>query len=188
MSEPMRASWTQEAFFAWDGHSDARYEFDGVQPVAMVGGTLRHARIIGNLHFALRRRLIDGPCSFPGPDAGLMTINRAVRYPDALVACGPTDDDANTVSNAVVVFEVLSPGSGRTDRIEKVREYAAVPSIRRYVILEYRSAALTMLEHASTDEPWRTTTLLAGDVLHMPEINISVPVAEFYDRVEFASI
>jgi hypothetical protein len=34
----------------------------------------------------------------------------------------------------VIIFEVISGDSGRRDRIEKVREYAAVPSIRRYVI------------------------------------------------------
>ena len=41
-----------------------------------------------------------------------------------------------------MVFEVLSPSSGQTDRIVKVREYASVPTVRRYVILEYTSAGL----------------------------------------------
>ncbi len=39
----------------------------------------------------------------------------------------------------IVVFEVLSPTSGRTDRIIKLREYQAVASIKRYVILDYGS-------------------------------------------------
>lgn len=33
---------------------------------------------------------------------------------------------------ALVVFEILGPISGRTDRTDKLREYAAVPSILRY--------------------------------------------------------
>ena len=65
--------------------------------------------------------------------------------------------------------------------------YAAVPSIRRYVIMEYRSIALTVLDHASVHEPWRTATLIAGDMLDMPEIGVSVPVEELYVGIEFSA-
>ncbi len=84
------------------------------------------------------------------------------------------------VPGVVVVFEVLSPSSGRIDRIEKLLEYRTVPSIRRYVILEHSSAAMTVYARANGDDPWTTTALTGGDVLSMPEIGIGVPVAEFY--------
>jgi Uma2 family endonuclease len=84
-----------------------------------------------------------------------------------------------------VVFEVLSPTSGRTDRIVKVRECAAVASVRRYVILESTSAGLQVFERTDADEPWRALALTADDVLHMPEIGIEVPVGEFYEDVIF---
>jgi Uma2 family endonuclease len=88
------------------------------------------------------------------------------------------------VEGVVVVFEVLSPTSGRTDRIVKVREYRAVPSILRYVILEYTSVGLTVLERATGDEPWRATALTAEDTLGMSEIGIEVPVAELYENAD----
>ena len=62
------------------------------------------------------------------------------------------------------------------DRIVKVREYAAVPSIRRYVILESTSVGLTVLERAAPDQVWQTTVLTNDDTLRMPEINIDIPV------------
>ena len=43
------------------------------------------------------------------------------------------------IRDAVVVFEVISPGTSRTDRIDKLREYQATASIQRYVILEQDS-------------------------------------------------
>ena len=46
------------------------------------------------------------------------------------------------VPEAVAVFEVLSPASGRNDRIDKLREYQAVSSIRHYIIMEFASVAL----------------------------------------------
>jgi len=84
-----------------------------------------------------------------------------------------------------VVFEVLSAASGRVDRILKVREYAAVPSIRRYVILESTGVGVTVMERSKPDEAWRTTVLTGDDMLRLPEIDIEIPVAECYEDLTF---
>jgi Uma2 family endonuclease len=175
---------TREEFLDWAAVQDQRYEFDGFQPVAMTRGTLDHSQIAQNIYFALRLRLRHGRCRVLGPDAGVSTIGDAVRYPDALVTCtgGPGAD--RVVPGVVVVFEVLSPTSGRTDRIEKLREYLAVPSIRRYLILEHTSVGLTEYVRRGSADPWTATALTDGDVLRMPEIGIEVPVREFYDGAD----
>jgi Uma2 family endonuclease len=185
MSAPLRRSWTQDAFFTWAASQEGRYEFDGFQPVAMTGGTINHAIIIQNVHAALRGRLQGSLCRALGPDAGVATTGTAIRYPDALVTCAKLDGEALTVPGVVVVFEVLSSNTSRTDRIIKVREYAAVASIRRYVILESTSVGLTVLERHGPDEAWRVMTLTTDDILRMPEIDTEIPVAEFYDGVSF---
>ena len=185
MNLPLRRPWTQEQFFAWAEAQAARYEFDGNQPVAMTGGNAGHSLITRNLHRALDGRLRRGSCRPLGPDAGVETIGKAVRYPDALVTCSPFELTARTIPGVIVVFEVLSPTSGRIDRIVKVREYAAVPSICRYVILESTGVGLTVLERETTDEAWRTSVLTNEDVLRMPEIGIEIPVAEFYEDITF---
>jgi Uma2 family endonuclease len=120
-----------------------------------------------------------------GPDAGVATVGAAVRYPDALVRCSPLDLVLRTVPGVVVVFEVLSVNTSRTDRIVKLREYAAVASIRRYVILESTSIGLTVMERDAPDEVWRVTTLTNDDILRMPEIGIEMPVGELYAGVSF---
>jgi Uma2 family endonuclease len=172
MNAPLRKSWTQEEFFSWAEAQDTRYEFDGSEPVAMTGGNTA--------------RLRGGPCEPLGPDAGVATVHKAVRYPDGLVTCSEVKGDAKVVPGVVAVFEVVSPGSGRMDRIVKVREYAGVPSIRRYVILESSSAGLTVFERSGADDVWRATTLTRDDVLHMPEIGIEIPIGEFYENMTFA--
>ena len=178
---------TREQFFVWAQADGGRWGFDGFEPVAMTGGTVNHSLIGGNLHAALRGRLRGTACRPLGPDAGLATIGDTVRYPDALVTCSAVRGDAHLVPGVVVVFEVLSPTSGRFDRIVKLREYRAVPSIRRYVILEHAGIGLTVLTRANANEDWTATALTEEDTLRMPEIAAEIPVTEFYEGVELAT-
>jgi Uma2 family endonuclease len=187
MNAPFLKPWTQQQFFAWAGHQEGRYEFDGFRPVAMNGGTADHGLITQNVIAALRARLRGGGCRPMGPDNGIETLGAAVRYPDAFVTCSMFDGSALLIPGPVVVFEVLSPTSGRTDRIVKVREYAAIPSVMRYVMLEFTSAGLQVLERTNAGEPWRATALTGEDTLRMPEIGIEVPVSEFYEDIDFGS-
>jgi len=175
---------TREEFLDWAATQSVRHEFDGFQPVAMTGGTLDHSQISQNIYAALRSRLRGTNCRPLGPDAGVATIGDAVRYPDALVTCTKALGTDRLVPGVVVVFEILSPTSGRTDRIDKLREYHAVTSIRRYVILEHTSIGLSVHARERVDELWTTTALTDGDVLRMPEIGIEVPVAEFYEGTD----
>jgi Uma2 family endonuclease len=188
MTIALRKTWTQAQFFPWAEAQDERYEFDGVQPVAMTGGTVNHNRVMWGLHRALDNRLPRGgrgACEPLGPDAGVETVNKAVRYPDALVTCSKVQGNDRLVPDVVAVFEVLSPRSGRIDRIVKLGEYAAVPSIRQYVILESARIDLTVFEREGPDEAWRTTDLTNGDTLRMPEIGIEIPVADIYEGITF---
>jgi len=184
MSMALRQSWTREQFFAWAEAQEGRYEFDGFQPVAMVGGTINHNQIAQNIYAALRPRLRGTGCRVLGPDAGVATIGQTVRYPDALVTCTPVSGTSRLVVPATV-FEVLSESSGRTDRVTKVREYAAIPSLRRYVIVEAVNPGLLVLERTDGVEHWTARPLAAEDTLVMPEIGIEIPVAEFYEDVAF---
>ena len=175
---------TRGQFFEWAQAQNGRYEFDGFQPVPTQGGSINHSQTCHNIYFALRTRLQGSACRPLGPDAGVATVGDAVRYPDALVACTKAPGADYVVPGAVVVLEVLSPASGRVDRIEKLREHRAVPSIRRYVILEHLGAGLTVFERADGDGDWTAAALTAGDVLRMPEVGIEIPVAEFYEDVD----
>jgi Uma2 family endonuclease len=185
MNAPLRKPWTQDEFFSWAERQETRYEFDGLQPVAMTGGDAGHSRVMRGLHRALDRHLGGSPCEPLGPEAGLETVNHAVRYPDALVTCSKFDNRTRRIPGAVVVFEVISPSTSRTDRIVKVREYAAIPSIRQYVILESTSIDLTVLERSTPDQNWQTTVLTRDDILRMPEIGIEISVSEIYKGIEF---
>lgn len=181
MSIALRRPMTLPEFLAWEERQEPRFEFDGFAPVAMTGGTDAHQAIGDNLVSLLRERLRGSACRVRGPTLKIEVMGR-IRYPDAFVYCTPAPRDATVIRDPVVVFEVLSPSTSRTDRIEKLREYQATASILRYVILEQDSiAAMVFARH---DGAWLARPLVGGDVLEMPEIGVELPLAEIYDGVE----
>jgi Uma2 family endonuclease len=185
MSTALRSPMTLEQFLDWEEGKELRYEFDGWQPMAMTGGTDRHEAIGGNLRALLQDRLRGKPCRARGPTLKVEVMGR-IRYPDAFVYCNPVPPGETVIRDPVVVFEVLSPGTSRTDRIEKLREYQATPSIQRYVILEQDSIAAMVFTRRG--EGWDVRPLTAGDVLAMPEIEVEVPLADIYADVALPEI
>ncbi len=185
MNVALRKPWTHDQFFAWAETQNGRYEFDGFRPVAMTGGTGAHGRISRNLITQLSTRLRGSPCEPTGSDGpGVATINNRIRYPEAVVTCTRFSDRDRLIPNPVAVFEVLSDSTRHIDLTFKLLEYTAVSTIKRYVLIEQTAIAVTV--HArKANEPWTTIVLLAGTILHLPEIGIEIPVSEIYEGVEF---
>jgi Uma2 family endonuclease len=168
---------TLTEFLAWEEQQELRYEFDGLQPVAMTGGTNAHETIGGTLRALLYQRLQGKPCRVLGPTMKIEVVGR-IRYPDAFVHCKPIPRSEQVILEPVVVFEVVSASTSHIDRIVKLREYQATPSIQRYVILEQDSIAATI--HTRQGAEWTARALIEGDTLAMPEIGIEMALAEIY--------
>jgi len=184
MNIALRRSMSLAEFLVWEAQQEIRYEFDGFEPVAMTGGTYAHDRITFHLQRALNARLAGTPFQPAGPNVKILTPGKA-RYPDGLVTCSPIRPDATVIDNPVVVFEVVSEDTARTDRIEKLREYQAVSSIRRYVILEQKTIGATVFERHG--ENWTACAITEEDTLRMPEIAIEIPLTELYESLDFAA-
>jgi Uma2 family endonuclease len=182
MTAALRKPMTLAEFLEWEERQELRYEFDGFQATAMTGGTAAHAFIQRNLAISIGGRLRGQRCQFVGSELKVQAAG-SIRYPDGFVVCGPVARDAKLVREPVVIFEVLSESTGRTDMIVKNREYAATPSVKRYVILSQNEVGGTMFERIGDD--WVGHLLAADAVLGMPEIGVEVPLAEFYEGIDF---
>jgi Uma2 family endonuclease len=174
---------TLAEFLAWEERQELRYEFDGFQPVAMTGGTAAHAVLQQNLAVSVGGRLRGTLCRMYGSDLKIEAAG-SIRYPDAFVVCTPVAASAMVVRDPVVILEVLSPGTAGTDRIVKNREYAATPSVRRYVMLEQDRVAATVF--ARQEAGWVGHLVVEGETLHLPEIGLELPLAELYEGVDLA--
>jgi len=183
MNLAVRKPMSLAEFLEWEERQELRYEFDGVEPSAMTGGSLRHAAIQRNLAMALGNRLRGKPCQFFGSDLKIQAAENSSRYPDGIVLCSDLDPSLKIVRNPVVIFEVLSPSTAAKDRIVKAREYQATPSVKRYVMLEQDRIGATV--HVRAQDGWSVLVLKDDDALDMPEIGLAIPLAEFYEGLAF---
>jgi Uma2 family endonuclease len=175
---------TLAQFLDWESAQPLRYEFDGISVIAMTGATEAHALMQANLAIAVGGRLRGKPCRFVGSDLKIQTTNR-IRYPDGFVICSPFERNRTVVADPVVIFEILSASTSQIDLIVKNEEYAAIPSVRRYIILAQDSIGGLAFERIEND--WVGHLLDETSILEMPEIGISVPVLELYDGVALAT-
>lgn len=144
-------------------------------------GTAAHARICRNLGYELTARLRGGPCE-AFMEGLRIEVAGSLRYPDAIVVCGSTDNASMIAENPVVVFEVLSPSAASTDVIVKNVEYRATPSIERYVMLSQDRIAANIYQRQGKDWIGMLVTEIDA-VLDMPEIGIRVPLLSLYHGV-----
>jgi Uma2 family endonuclease len=183
MNVALRNRMSLADFLDWEERQELRYEFDGFQAYAMVGGTAAHSTIQRNLLTALTIRLRGKPCQAHGSELKIAAAG-SIRYPDAFVVCTPVAPKAQVVADPVVIFEVLSETTARVDHVTKNAEYRATASVQRYVMLEQDSQAATVF--AREGDRW-VGSLLTGDaMLAMPEIGIEVPLAELYDGLDLS--
>jgi Uma2 family endonuclease len=171
-----------EAFLAWEERQELRWEFDGFEPVAMTGGTSEHSAIQRNVLIAVGGRLRGKPCQVYTADLKI-AVAGSIRYPDAFVVCSPLPRGTRVVTDPVIVFEVLSPSTASTDIGVKNQEYRDTPSVRRYVILSQDDRRATVFAREGGD--WIGRIVAGEAVLDMPEIGVSVPLADLYEGVSF---
>jgi Uma2 family endonuclease len=169
-------------FLAWEERQEFKYEFDGVAPVAMVGVTVARSEIQRNILVALGTRLRGKSCRPHGSELKIQVVGR-IRYPDAFVTCTPRANAETIITDPVVIFEIISNESDHRDRITKNEEYRRTPSVQRYVMLEQDEPAAMVF--AREGERWVGTLHTSDAILAMPEIGIEIPLAEFYDGLDF---
>jgi Uma2 family endonuclease len=179
------APMTVAEFLAWEENQELRWEFDGFAAVAMTGGTEAHELIRNNLVAALNTRLRGTPCRAYGSNLKIRVADR-IRYPDAFVVCSPVAPRATVRDDPVVVFEVLSPGTARADRVEKMHEYWETPSILRYVLLE--QDAVSAMAFVRDGAGWSGRVLWSGDTVALPEIGIELTLDELYEGLDPAAL
>jgi Uma2 family endonuclease len=176
--EPLARPMTIDEFLAWEREQEGVWEFDGVQPVAMVGGTFAHALVVDRLTVLLRER-VRPPCVPFGGNIKVPTLGgKRARVPDAFVQCSPFERGGD-LATPTVVFEVLSESTRAADRGPKAMEYQGVESVQAIVLLAQDEPEATVLRRSAG---WAEEVLRGRDaVLALPEIGIEVPLAALYD-------
>jgi Uma2 family endonuclease len=124
-------------YVALEEKSELRHEFENGEVFAMAGGTPEHAAIVSAIHLAVGSQL-KGGCRAFVENLRVRTPSGKVAYPDVFVVCGPLardPEDDSTVTNPLVIVEVLSETTEAYDRGKKFAHYRSCPSLVEYVLV-----------------------------------------------------
>ena len=100
------------------------------------------------------------------------------------MTCSPVRGSDRLIPNPVVVFEVVSSGNAADDRPGNMLDCHAVPSIKRYVLIEQTRPVIISFTRQG-NESRSETSLMPGGILSMPEIDIEILVVQIFAGVSF---
>lgn len=114
--------------------------------LAMSGGSRKHSRVAARLIIELGSLLADRPCEVHTSDQRIRVLATGLSaYPDVTVVCGHVEtdpDDEETITNPVLLVEVLSKSTERHDREVKADHYRKIPSLREYLLVSQKEASI----------------------------------------------
>ena len=152
----------------------------------IAGGSTVHARLTTSLASALERAFADLPCVPTSSDQAIWIDEDTTYFPDVSVTCPPlvhAERPRHALTNPVLVGEVLSPSTADWDLGGKFRGYRGITSLRHYLTVEQTHQSVTHFERQD-DGSWRMTVHGPGDVVHLRDHDVRVPVDAIYARVE----
>ena len=174
----------KSAFLAWIEGREGRYELAGGQVVMMTGSTIGHQFIVANVFRILVNRLDRNSwlvLTDPGVDVGPKTV----RYPDLVVLRPGAKVRDMTVETPVLVVEVLSPSTTKTDFGDKAVEYLQLPSVAAYLILAQDEVKGWVYVRNSPQLPGPEPVEGREATIHIPALDVALSLADIYDGIEF---
>ena len=133
---PVRQATSFDEFLEFEIHSQERHEFVDGNLFVMPGGTDRHNGIALNLVMSLRPTTLKQGCQLYANDVLIRTPGDTGYHPDVFITCDSSEDTPRVKRRPNTIIEVLSEGSEKFDRTEKLRNYRTIPSLELYVLLE----------------------------------------------------
>lgn len=202
MAQPNRQYLTVEEYLWEEQRAEVKHDYYNGRAYNMAGGSPEHSRIAVNITAELRVALRDRGCQIFNSDLKVAVPGNErfkgrkrqqddefVTYPDASVVCGQLEfykDDRQTITNPLLLFEVLSPSTRNYDRSTKLEQYRKIPDLIAYVMVDservwvelyYRSGANSW----QVDEPLEDLEA----VLRIEPLNIAIPLNLLYEGIEF---
>jgi len=169
-------------YLAEEAKSLEKHEYLRGDVWAMAGGTPEHGRLAMSVGAALRDALKGKPCVVYSSDVRIrIQATDRSTYPDLSVVCGKeqrASDDDEAIINPVVIVEVLSPTTERSDRGEKFAHYQRLPSLQEYVLVSQDTARIEVFHRQG--EAWLLTIHQAGATVDLTALGVRFQVDEVY--------
>jgi len=177
--------YSEDDYFAVEVSSPIKHELYAGEIFAMAGASVAHNQIVSNIVTALQTALRDKGCRVFPSDLRVRTPAGLYTYPDVSVICGAVElvpGRPDTVTNPIVVVEVLSEATRDYDRGEKFDLYATLGSLREYLLIEQSCVAVERRSRPADD--WATTVhTQLHEVLALAPPALTLALADVYRDV-----
>lgn len=135
-----------DEFLAWNPGGHETWQLVGGVPVAMAPASTVHGKLLGRLAQAVENHLDaqNSTCSLviePGVVPHLLASHN-YRVPDLAVTCAEIEARQPTLTDPVLVAEILSP-SNQSETWDNVLAYATIPTVQEILVLRWSSWAPT---------------------------------------------
>jgi Uma2 family endonuclease len=186
-SEPVPM--TEEAYLEFEAASDTKHEFSRSYVRAMTGGSVCHGVITVNISTQFNLQWAERDCAVLSPDTRVHIAGmQSYRYPDVTVFCGApayVPGRVDTITNPVVLVEVLSPSTALLDRNEKLAEYTSILSLQMYLLVSQDQIKVeTFMRHSAGQWIYQNLNNL-DDHLHVPSPDCTLALSKIYHKVNW---
>lgn len=181
--------YTPQEYLELEINSEERHEYLDGEIVPMVGGMPNHNRIVLNfgaaLNFALKRQPYD---VFVTDQRLWIPQKRIYTYPDVMVVQGELqlqEGRKDTITNPVIIAEVLSNSTEAYDRSKKFAAYRTIPTFQEYLLIDQYS--MHVERYYKTDPNQWIFSEYDGEeiILALKTVSFEISLADLYDKVDF---
>ena len=164
---------TIEEYLAGELIAETKHEYIDGYVYAMAGVKLNHERIAGNLASEFRQHLKKMPCDVVSSDFKVYVSETKFFYPDVMVFCEHENGNSDYTEKPILIVEVLSDSTQYKDRTLKRLAYQSLPSLQEYVLIAQDFVEVEI-----------SRRYFLGDEVFFESLDLKVPVAEIYRRVD----
>ncbi|MEW6733626.1 MAG: Uma2 family endonuclease [Acidobacteriota bacterium] len=189
MTAKHKRFYTLEEYFALVKESEERYEYWNGEIFLMGGASPEHVFIADNLLTILNPQLAGRNCRAMSSDIRIKVPTAPpFRYADVTVACVPFEFEEigglKVLVNPILIVEVLSHSSERSDHTKKFSFYQSISSFREYLLISQKEACITQYVKQA-DNTWEPEEITGLDAtLFLPSINCTLVLSEVYRGVD----
>ena len=179
---------TPEEYLELEEQAEFRNEYYDGYVVAMSGAKINHVRINGNITRALGNKILS-KCDVLPTDikVWIITLDHFF-YPDLVVLCDAPiyyQQRADTITNPLLLVEILSDSTETKDRGFKFHAYQTLESLEEYVLISQDKAVVEQFTR-QPDGSWKyLATIGLGSAVKFESVNVELTLEEIYQRVEF---
>ncbi len=178
-----------EEYLAMEEQAEHKSEYFNGETFAMVGASYNHNIITGNFFASLNVSLEKSACTAFTSDMRLQVkANGLYTYPDAMVVCGKPEFAAgrnDTITNPILIVEVLSPSTKNYDRGQKFMLYRDIETLVDYVLVDQDRPHVEYF-HRLDDGRWLLTEFNTTDAtLQLEALQLELPITRIYQKVDW---